>query len=310
MVEWYLLLHPGLRIADVDTEDNQDQGAIAMNSDTRTKDTRGTLMMLGASFCFSLGGILLKIIPWNPFAINGVRNLIAACVIGLYIFFTHHRMKFNFTVFMGAVCMAGVTTMFAIANKLTTAGNAIVLQYSMPIWLILLMFLFFRKKPSRLEVITIALVLIGILCFFFDSLSTGRIAGDLIALFSGLFYAGMFMLNQFEKGDALSSMVIGQFLCGICLSPMVLRETVFTPPVLAAVFVLGSVQVGLAYILFSIGTRYTNPITASIINAVEPVLNPILVAVFYGEVLAPLSMAGAAIVVGSILFYNIRKLKA
>ncbi len=231
-----------------------------MNSDTRTKDTRGTLMMLGASFCFSLGGILLKIIPWNPFAINGVRNLIAACVIGLYIFFTHHRMKFNFTVFMGAVCMAGVTTMFAIANKLTTAGNAIVLQYSMPIWLILLMFLFFRKKPSRLEVITIALVLIGILCFFFDSLSTGRIAGDLIALFSGLFYAGMFMLNQFEKGDALSSMVIGQFLCGICLSPMVLRETVFTPPVLAAVFVLGSVQVGLAYILFSIGTRYTNPI--------------------------------------------------
>ena len=180
-----------------------------MNSDTRIKDTRGTLMMLGASICFSLGGILLKIIPWNPFAINGVRNLIAACVIGLYIFFTRHRMKFNFTVFMGAVCMAGVTTMFAIANKLTTAGNAIVLQYSMPIWLILLMFLFFRKKPSRLEVITIALVLIGILCFFFDSLSTGRIAGDLIALFSGLFYAGMFMLNQFEKGDALSSMVIG-----------------------------------------------------------------------------------------------------
>ena len=75
---------------------------------------------------------------------------------------------------MGGDKEAGVTTMFAIANKLTTAGNAIVLQYSMPIWLILLMFLFFRKKPSRLEVITIALVLIGILCFFFDSLSTGR----------------------------------------------------------------------------------------------------------------------------------------
>lgn len=253
------------------------KGAAAMNSGNRTQDSRGTLMMLCASVCFSLGGILLKIIPWNPFAINGVRNLIAACVIGLYVFFTRHRMKFNFTVFMGAVCMAGVTTLFAIANKLTTAGNAIVLQYSMPIWLILLMFLFFRKKPSRLEVITIALVLIGILCFFFDSLSTGRIAGDLIALISGLFYAGMFMLNQFEKGDALSSMLIGQLLCGIFLSPMVMRETVFTLPVLAAVFILGSVQVGLAYILFSIGTRYTNPITASIINAVEPVLNPILV---------------------------------
>ena len=93
MVEWYLLLYPGLRIADVDTEDNQDQGAIAMNSDTRIKDTRGTLMMLGASICFSLGGILLKIIPWNPFAINGVRNLIAACVIGLYIFNVRNRQQ-------------------------------------------------------------------------------------------------------------------------------------------------------------------------------------------------------------------------
>ena len=255
--------------------------------------------MLSASVCFSLGGLLIKMVPWNPLAINGVRNLIASCVIGLYICFTHHRIKVNFTVLTGAVCMAGVTTMFTIANKLTTAGNAIVLQYSAPIWIILLMFVFFGKKPSRLEAVTIILVLAGILCFFFDSLSTGKIVGDLIAFLSGLFYAGMFMLNQFEKGDPLSSIVIGQ--------PMVLRETVFSPSALAAVFILGTVQVGLAYILFSIGTRLTDPVTASIINAMEPILNPILVAVFYGEMLGGLSLIGAAIVVGSILFYNIRQ---
>ena len=263
--------------------------------------------MLSASVCFSLGGLLIKMVPWNPLAINGVRNLIASCVIGLYICFTHHRIKVNFTVLSGAVCMAGVTTMFTIANKLTTAGNAIVLQYSAPIWIILLMFVFFGKKPSRLEAVTIILVLAGILCFFFDSLSTGKIVGDLIAFLSGLFYAGMFMLNQFEKGDPLSSIVIGQFLCGFVLSPMVLRETVFSPSALAAVFILGTVQVGLAYILFSIGTRLTDPVTASIINAMEPILNPILVAVFYGEMLGGLSLIGAAIVVGSILFYNIRQ---
>lgn len=281
-----------------------------MNSGKYMQNTKGTLMMLSASFCFSLGGILIKMIPWSPYAINGVRNLIAACVIGLYIFFTRHRMKFNFTVFMGAVCMAGVTTLYTIANKLTTAGNAIVLQYTMPIWIIILMFLFFGKKPSRLEVITIGLVLVGILCFFFDSLSTGKILGDFIAVMSGLFYAGMFMLNQFEKGDALSSMLIGQLLCGVFLSPAVLQETVFTAPVLAAIIILGTVQVGLAYILFSIATKLTDPVTASIINAVEPILNPILVAVFYGEVLGPLSLAGAAIVIGSILFYNLQKIKS
>ena len=278
-----------------------------MNTENKAQKIRGTLTMLSASVCFSLGGLLIKMVPWNPLAINGVRNLIASCVIGLYICFTHHRIKVNFTVLSGAVCMAGVTTMFTIANKLTTAGNAIVLQYSAPIWIILLMFVFFGKKPSRLEAVTIILVLAGILCFFFDSLSTGKIVGDLIAFLSGLFYAGMFMLNQFEKGDPLSSMVIGQFLCGLVLSPMALRETVFSPSALAAVFILGTVQVGLAYILFSIGTRLTDPVTASIINAMEPILNPILVAVFYGEMLGGLSLIGAAIVVGSILFYNIRQ---
>lgn len=278
-----------------------------MNTENKAQKIRGTLTMLSASVCFSLGGLLIKMVPWNPLAINGVRNLIASCVIGLYICFTHHRIKVNFTVLTGAVCMAGVTTMFTIANKLTTAGNAIVLQYSAPIWIILLMFVFFGKKPSRLEAVTIILVLAGILCFFFDSLSTGKIVGDLIAFLSGLFYAGMFMLNQFEKGDPLSSIVIGQFLCGLVLSPMALRETVFSPSALAAVFILGTVQVGLAYILFSIGTKLTDPVTASIINAMEPILNPILVAVFYGEMLGGLSLIGAAIVVGSILFYNIRQ---
>ena len=266
----------------------------------------GILTMLGASVCFSIGGLLIKIIPWNPLAINGIRNLIAACVIGLYILFTHHRLKFNLTVLIGAVCMSGVTTLFAVATKLTTAGNAIILQYTEPVWVILLMYLFFRKKPGRLEVVSIAIVLSGILCFFFESLSAGKLPGDIAAIAAGLFYAGVFMLNQFEKGDALSSMFFGQLLTGLLLSPLVAKETSFGAPVLAAVLVLGVVQVGLAYILFSYGTRYTDPVTASIINAIEPVLNPVLVAIFYGEKLGTLSLAGAAIVIGGVLFYNVR----
>ena len=273
------------------------------------KPALGILMMVAASVCFSLGGLLIKLIPWNPLAINGARNLIASCVIGLYILCTRHRLKWNFTVFVGAVSMAGVTTLFAIANKLTTAGNTIILQYTAPVWIILLMMLFFGKKPGRLELITIVFVLAGILCFFYEGLSAGRWLGDLLALLSGIFYAGVFMLNQFERGDALSSMFFGQLACGIFLSPLALRETVFTPQVLTAVFVLGAVQVGLAYIFFSYGTRYTDPVTASIIGAIEPILNPVLVALFYGEQLGRLSLIGAAIVVCAVLYYNIASIR-
>jgi drug/metabolite transporter (DMT)-like permease len=86
---------------------------------------------------------------------------------------------------------------------------------------------------------------------------------------------------------------------------MVIRESDFSLPVLIAVFVLGAVQVGLAYIFFTTGTKYTDPVTASIINAIEPILNPVLVAVFYKEMLGKLSLLGAAVVICGILYYNL-----
>ena len=266
----------------------------------------GIAAMTAAALCFSLGGLLIKLIPWNPLAINGARNLIACCMIGVYIRFTHHRLKFNRTVLAGAVCVFGVTTLFAVANKMTTAGNAIILQYTGPIWIILFMYLFFKKKPGRTEAAAILIVLAGILCFFFDSLSTGKWLGDLFALISGAFYAGVFMLNEFEKGDALSSMFFGQLLAGVLLSPLVAFETSFGVSVLIPVLLLGVVQVGLGYIFISIGTKYTDPVTASIIAALEPILNPVFVAVFYGETLGTLPIIGAVIVICGVLFYSVR----
>ena len=160
-------------------------------------------------------------------------------------------------------------------------------------------------KPGKREISAILIVLAGIVCFFLESLSTGKVLGDILALLSGIFYAGVFMLNAFEKGDALSSMFFGQLVCGVFLSPLVLRESEFGAAVLISVFLLGAVQVGLAYIFFSTGTKYTDPVTASIINAIEPILNPVLVAVFYGERLGRLSLVGAVIVVCGILWYNL-----
>ncbi len=275
---------------------------------TYTSDRKrlALVMMLAASICFSTGGLFMKLIPWNPLAINGARNLIACVVIGIYLIVIKHKLVINPTVLIGALCMAGVTTGYAVANKLTTAGNTIILQYTAPIWIMIMVYFFFGKKPSTAGAISILVVLAGILCFFFEGMSTGRWLGDAIALLSGVFYAGVFMLNSFEKGDALSSVFLGQLLCGIVLSPLILKETDFSAPVLWSVFFLGAVQVGLAYIFFTYGTKYIDPLTASIINAIEPILNPLLVAVFYGETLGRLSFIGAAIVLFGILYYNIK----
>ena len=276
----------------------------AKASGLHNKRRTGILAMVAASICFSTGGLLIKLIPWNPLAINGARTLIAGLVIGLYLIITKHPLKFNRIVFVGALCMAGVTTFFTIANKLTTAGHAILLQYTAPIWIIILLAVLFGIRPGKVEIITIVTVLIGIACFFVDSLSAGGLMGDLFALLAGICYAGVFMLNQFEEGDALSSMFFGQLACGLVFSPMVMRETVFDARIWGCIILLGTVQVGLAYILFSIGTKYTDPVTSSVINAMEPILNPVLVAVIYGEHLGKPALIGAVIVLCGILFYQ------
>ena len=270
----------------------------------------GPLMMVCAAVLFSTGGLLCKMNPWSAFAINSWRNIIGGLLIGAYLLATHHKLKFNLTVFLGAVCMFGVTTLFVLANKLTTSANAIVLQYTAPVWIVILMALFFHTKPSRLDVAAICVVFAGILCFFFDSISTtGGMAGNLVAIAAGLFYAGVFMLNSFEQGDALSSMFFGQFFGGLLLLPLALRETDYSAVPVLTVAAMGLFQVGLAYILFNEGTKYTAPVTASLIAGIEPILNPILVAIFWGESIGALSLVGAVIVVLGILVYQVRRAK-
>ena len=258
-----------------------------------------------ASVCFSLGGLFIKLIPWQALAINGARNLIGAAVIGVYLLITRHRLVFSRQVFIGAAAMIGVTTLFAVANKLTTAANAIVLQFTAPAFVILLMALLYHEKPRRVDLLTCGAVLLGVILFFVDGIQAGNLPGNIAAVVSGVCYAGVFMMNTGEKADAISSCFLGQLTAGVLLTPLCFGETDFSAPTLAAVFALGAVQVGGAYILFSLGIKRTPPVTASLITGMEPIMNPLWVALFYGEAVSTLSVIGSVIVVGSIVLYNV-----
>ena len=272
---------------------------------TGNRNKAGMLLVFLASVCFSTGGLFIKLIPWSPLAINGARNLIGAAVIGLYLLVTRHRIVFSRRVLVGALSVIGVTTLYAAANKLTTAANTIVLQFTAPVFVILFMALIYRQKPDRLDLIVCVLVLSGVVLFFVDGIRAGNLPGNVLAVLSGVCYAGVFMMNTGENADAISSCFLGQLAAGVLLTPICFRETDFSPPVMAAVLALGLVQVGGAYILFSVGIRNTPPVTASLITGLEPILNPLLVAAFYGEKITPLSVIGGVIVVLSILVYNV-----
>ena len=206
---------------------------------------------------------------------------------------------------LGAVSVFGCNALFSIANKLTTAANTIVLQFTAPIFVMLITLLVFRRRPSRLDVITCAVVFGGVVFFFIDSLEVGGGLGNLLALLSGLAYAGVFLLNDLPDSDAISSVFWGDVLSALTGLPFLVKETDFSPTAITSLLVLGVFQVAVAYILLTIGLQTTPPVTASLVSGIEPVLNPILVAVFYGEQMGPMAIVGAAIVISGVVIYNV-----
>ena len=282
-----------------------------MKQNKRSSALRGTVFVLLSALCFSTGGLFMKLIPWNALAINSARNIFSVLLLAVFFRLSHHKLVINRTVLIGALAITGTNILYCLANKLTTAGNTIILQFTAPIWVMVFSSLLIKKKPGRLDIGAAVFVFAGVICFFVDSLSSGHLLGDVLALVSGVCYAGVFMLNAKPDSDSLSSVLLGMVLNFLTGLPFLIAQKPLSaePKELALVAALGIFQLGLSYIFLTKGLEITPPIRASLISGIEPVLNPVLVAVFYGEMLTPLSLLGAAIVFISILVYNLLNLR-
>ena len=266
---------------------------------------KGTLCVFIAAVLYSIGGLCIKFIPWSGLAINGGRTGIAALVVGAYLVITHHKPRMNRWILLGAMCVFFAHTLFAIANKMTTATNAIVLQFTAPVFVILFSVFCFHKRPSRLDLMACAAVLGGILFFFVDKISAGEMMGNWIALLSGVAYSGVFLLREMPNNDAISSVFWGDIISAAVGLPFLAVETEFTGTAVLSLVILGVFQVAIAYILVTEGLKTTPPVTASLVSGIEPVLSPILVALFYGENVSLMALIGAVIVVVSVVIYNV-----
>lgn len=266
---------------------------------------RGLAYVLISALCFSLAGVLIKIVPWNPVSINGARCIFAIIPMYLYLRATGRRFHVNKQIIGGAALDFAMLETFVIANKLTTAANAIVLQFTEPVWVILLAWIIFRSRPRASAVAASIVVIAGIVCFFLDSLSAGGVLGNILAIVSGLAYAGVFLLKESPKCDFECAAILGFAACFVVGIPFYAQETVFSLDILLAIMALGIAQLGLAYFFLSKGLDVVSPVTASLTSTIEPLLNPILVAIVVGETIGPLSIFGAVLVIGAATAYNV-----
>ena len=270
-----------------------------------SRSNSGSILVLLGATAFSLGGLLIKLIPLDPFSINASRCIFSSLVIGSYLYFSKHKLVINKTTIIGALFVTLMMMTYVVSNKLTSAANAIVLEYTAPILVILFEMVLFKKRPDQFSILISGLVLMGIGIVVLDGADKGNLLGDMIALLSGVFYALTMMLNEFESSDSLSSVFLGHlftaFLTVFCIGNLkgLSGQDFF---LIAA---LGSLQAGLGYTLLTLGLKRCEPLTGSLVACIEPVLNPILVAIFYGEYMNTRQIAGCIIVISAIIIYNV-----
>ncbi|MEM7797728.1 MAG: DMT family transporter [Chloroflexota bacterium] len=259
---------------------------------------RAVLILTAAAILFSLSGVLIKSVAWDALPLNGGRSIIAAIVLTIYL----RRPQFTFSGAQigGAVAYTFTNLTFVIATQMTTAANAVFLQFSAPIWVILMGYFFLREKPNRYDWGAVIAILIGMGLFFGESLSPSGMRGNIVAIFSGVGLATLVvMLRKQKDGSPAETVILGSLLAFLIGTPFYASQT-WSVGNLLPIVLLGVVQLGIAFILYSYAIKHLTAIEAMIIMTLEPILNPILVAIGIGEIPSLLPMIGGLIVVAAV----------
>ena len=263
--------------------------------------------MIACAVLWSIAGVLIGRVDMNGFVIAGGRSLFAALTVVVYMAVTKQKFILSKSTLVSGVLLSGVFLCFVTANKYTTAANAIVLQYTAPIFILIFSFLFLHKKPRAADIAVVIATLAGVSLFFFDSLDAGRLVGNLLCITAGAFMGGMFVAVGNTKGEEkMSGILLGHLFCAAVGLPFAaFTENTFDSTGVAILALLGVVQLGIPYILYALATLRCNAITCSVLAAIEPLLNPVWVALAGGGVPGPLALLGGVFLIAVITAYSV-----
>lgn len=266
-----------------------------MPNKTRTK---AIVYLVITAVLWSFGGLLIKSINSNPMAIAGVRSGISALMIMAVT--GRPKIKFSAVQLLTAMAYAATVILFVCANKNTTAANAILLQYSAPVYVAFLGAWILKEKVKLLDGITIFMVIGGMVLFFIDDIDISGFWGNVMAALSGVTFALFAVLMRKQKnGSPIESVILGNTLTAIIGIPFIFGSMPDTKGWICLI-VLGVVQLGLSYILYSKAIKHVTALEASLIPVLEPILNPVWVLLLMGEAPGKWALIGGLIVLFSV----------
>jgi drug/metabolite transporter (DMT)-like permease len=257
---------------------------------------------------WSTSGLFIKLLDWHPLLITGGRGLFAAVILFVYRVTNIHRhpneqFHFSANFVIAGVSYAVTLLLFVYANKMTTSANAIMLEYTAPVWAALIGWAAAKEKPRPENWFSIGAMCVGFVIFFRDGLSTGRIAGDALALVAGIFFGSHSVFMRLQKKEhPLDSLLLSHILCFVVSIPLLIKSPPsFTPVNILAVIFMGTVQIGLSSFFFSYGIQRISGMSAMLTAAIEPALNPVWVFLFTGEKPGASAIIGGAIIISAII---------
>jgi drug/metabolite transporter (DMT)-like permease len=297
------------------------------NSDRGT----GVLLVLTAAVFWSFSGVSVKSMPdVNPLLITGYRSLFTFILILAYYIFVSGglsaagqtaRRALGFRRAWGsASCYSLMLVLFISATHYTTAANAILLQYAAPMYVALLSFSVLKEPVRPREWLALSGCLVGVLMFFGEKLSADGLFGNILAILSGITCAlnTVFMRSLTKIDDGITpvigsdkrvslafpAVILGNLLTVLVCLPWMADLTMISARFWGILVFLGFIQLGLPYILFTIGIARLGAVEVMILAMAEAVLNPVWVAVFAKEIPSTTACFGGMMILASIGVYG------
>ena len=268
-------------------------------------EKRAILLMVICSFFWSIAGIFIKLIPWNPLVIAGWRSLLSAGCVVIYMHMSGMKIRFNKSSAISGMFLGLTLVSIVVATKVTTAANAIVLQFTAPVFILVLSALVFHQRFSRADIYAVIFTMLGISLFFFDQLKPGSMFGNCVAIFSGFCLGCMYVNTERSgEGDRMSGIFFGHVFASLVGIPCTfVFDTPVTVSAVLSILVLGIIQLGIPYILYGIAVKDCPALVCSLISAIEPLLNPFWVFLFAGETPGIFALIGGAAVIATITIW-------
>lgn len=256
------------------------------------------LFLIFTAVLWSTSGMMIKLSDWSPMAIMGGRSVLAVIVFLVHL--RGRRFRITRLHLLGAGAFLATQIMFITSTKMTTAANAIFLQYTSPVTVVLLAAWWLRERPDRADWVTMAVVMTGMVFFFGDRLSFDGMVGNVLALLSGVTMAVMTVALRAQKdGTPAETMLLSYVIASLIGIPWVVREA-WTPGNLAIIAFLGVFQIGLACVFYSAAIKHVRALESTLIVTLEPILNPVWVFLAVGEQPGAMALLGGALVVAGV----------